>query len=732
MVGFSRQTPRKRNAKANSRRLNRTWARFESLEDRRLLTIFNVTTTIDRLDTANVTLAHPKAADGTLSLREAIYLSNLHTGVTDTVVLKKGTYKITIAGDGEDNDATGDFDILESIIIKNASGAKPVVDGNGFDRVFDVLNPSGPGVVAAEFDGLTIRGGNVEGDGGGVHGLATPSNLTFVDTTITNNQASGSGGGIFNGGGNTNLLRSHVDNNSAQSEGGGIFQGAGYTSLVTLTKSTLNSNSAAEGGGGIRDTAEDGVNFICSQIKNNQAYGGKGGGAFLDTHVLTVDNSIISGNTATDDGGGVNASDAITTMIRNNSTFSDNYSDDIGGGFNGGGDITVTRSSFIHNNARAGGGGLNQDNDGDINISCSTFSKNVSVFEVGGAIWTASSGTFNISDSKFTYNTSGTGSENNGEGGGGAINTAIPITVRRSTFDHNSSATEAGAIGTSADIEVIDCKFTYNKANGGEGGGAISGDDCNVTLTRSLFDNNLAAGSEGDGGGVYVDDGEVTTVTDCTFSRNSSGGAGGGLFVDGETAKISGSTFNDNNAHERGGGMSLQLSGDNDNAYPGDLGPGSSIINCTIGANGTAGLGGGIYFDASGSADLTIINVTIAFNAADQGGGIYHTSDGDLHIGNTIVAKNTATTAGPDVFGGVDDLGSNLVTDTSGSTGFGSVISSDPKLSPLANNGGPTKTYALLRGSPAIDAADSASAPKFDQRGILRGSRPDIGAYEKK
>ena len=278
MFGFSRQSRHRKSSRIASRRANRLGPRFEPLEDRRLLTTFNVTTTIDRLDTANVTLAHPKAADGTLSLREAIYLANLNTGVTDNVVLKKGTYKITIAGDGEDDNATGDFDILDSINIKNASGAKPIVDGNGFDRVFDVRAGSSIS-VSAEFRGLTIRGGNVDGDGGGVHGSATPSNLMFVDTTITNNQASGSGGGIFNGGGSTNLLRSHVDNNSAQAEGGGIFQGDGYTSLVTLTKSTLNSNSAGEGGGGIRDTSGDGVSFVCSQIKNNQAYGGKGGGA---------------------------------------------------------------------------------------------------------------------------------------------------------------------------------------------------------------------------------------------------------------------------------------------------------------------------------------------------------------------------------------------------------------------------------------------------------------------
>ncbi len=110
---------------------------------------------------------------------------------------------------------------------------------------------------------------------------------------------------------------------------------------------------------------------------------------------------------------------------------------------------------------------------------------------------------------------------------------------------------------------------------------------------------------------------------------------------------------------------------------------------------------------------------------------MFHDSDGTC-TWETRSSRKTRRPMDPDVSGGYDDLGHNLVTDVSGSTGFGTVISQDPKLGPLANNGGPTKTYALLKSSPAIDAADNALAPKFDQRGVLRGSRPDIGAYEKK
>jgi hypothetical protein len=56
----------------------------------------------------------------------------------------------------------------------------------------------------------------------------------------------------------------------------------------------------------------------------------------------------------------------------------------------------------------------------------------------------------------------------------------------------------------------------------------------------------------------------------------------------------------------------------------------------------------------------------------------------------------------------------------------------DPKLGPLADNGGPTLTMALLPGSPAIDAGDTSLAPTTDQRDFPRpaGLAADIGAYE--
>ena len=65
-------------------------------------------------------------------------------------------------------------------------------------------------------------------------------------------------------------------------------------------------------------------------------------------------------------------------------------------------------------------------------------------------------------------------------------------------------------------------------------------------------------------------------------------------------------------------------------------------------------------------------------------------------------------------------------------TATGDLPKHDPLLGPLAFNGGPTETKALLLGGPAIDAGAAHGCPQYDQRGVARpqGAGCDIGAYE--
>jgi hypothetical protein len=97
---------------------------------------------------------------------------------------------------------------------------------------------------------------------------------------------------------------------------------------------------------------------------------------------------------------------------------------------------------------------------------------------------------------------------------------------------------------------------------------------------------------------------------------------------------------------------------------------------------------------------------------------------------NTLLSGNAP---GGNCSGTIIDAGHNLSSDSSYVfTNVGSLNNTDAKLGPLADNGGPTLTMALLPGSPAIDAGNTSLAPTADQRGVPRpfSLAADIGAFE--
>ncbi len=303
-----------------------------------------------------------------------------------------------------------------------------------------------------------------------------------------------------------------------------------------------------------------------------------------------------------------------------------------------------------------------------------------------------------------------------------------------------------GGIYNANTLQATACTFSGNQAGFGGAGGDSEGD--------------VDGGAGGAGGGIF--NAYIFEATACTFSGNQSGfgGAGGVGYVTGGF----GSDYGGNGGVGGSGGGLYNLGT-------------TTLTNCTLDANqcGSGGVGGEGYYGNGGfggdgggiynSASLSLVACTLASNSTGSdgnggdgfpggdggsGGGIYNVGFSDsAKLLNSLVASNSfgADGYGPDLSGQFTSLGYNLIGQTNDTTGFTNSVNSDlagtsaeplnPQLGPLANNGGPTLTMALLHGSPALATGDDALLrPPYnlptDQRGFPRnaGAHVNIGAFQ--
>jgi len=317
---------------------------------------------------------------------------------------------------------------------------------------------------------------------------------------------------------------------------------------------------------------------------------------------------------------------------------------------------------------------------------------------------------------------------------GAAVRNQGTLLIEQSILINNSTSGGGGAIfnAEGADLTVRNASLGGNSAVGPSGGGAVYNQGV-ATIEQSTLENNTGIVRAG---GIYNSGASADlTVIDSTLSQNStnSNRDGGGVYNTGQL-RIERSTFEGNIA-QNGAGLFTTTDGSF-----------VEIFNSTFSAN-HAERGGAIYIDAPVNLSIPIrvdlFQSTITDNIADiMGGGIYNDGPfGAFVAGGSIIIANstTASTATADVRGGVSSLGYNLFG-TSITTGEMTDLSiSDAMLGPLANNGGPTKTHALLPGSQAIDASHTSLASLVvDQRGLARSidgegdgtATPDIGAFE--
>jgi hypothetical protein len=647
--------------------------------------------------------------------------------------------------DGSDGALAGSTDALGGGIFNNGGEVT-------LENVVLQNNGAHPG------DQTVRRATGYSARGAGIY--STDGALTLAGVTVSNNQATGGRGGHSSG-------TFYLAGTGGSANGAGLYASGGS---LDISDSRIANNQATGGRGGdgavyytTDYTYSGGVTYVSHGL-GGRGGAAQGGGLYVNGGSLTVASSIIASNQGTggpdgvnghgdpdvSDGGGLYVVSNAGTPTVSNSTLSGNFAT-YGGGISNVGTLTVSNTTLSGNSANfSGGGGIS--NYGTLTVSNSTLSGNTANYE-GGGIY--NSGTLTVSNSTLSGNFAG-------YDGGGIENYYSTLTVSNSTLSGNSATGYGGGISNVGTLAVSNSTLSVNSANPG-GGGGISNYGA-LTVSNSTLSGNTGGGisnyggltvsnstlsgnSAIFGGGIY--NSGTLTVSNSTLSGNFAGYDGGGIYnYYVGTLTVSNSTLSGNSAYDAGGGICNYIYDDD---YPyGTL----TVSNSTLSGN-FATYGGGIFtLGALSPYPDTLTNVTLTANRANAGplgggGGLYLFSSFTQEVlHNTLIAGNfqglTGTTP-DDVYGRLDPRGdSNLIGDGTGMTGLhngvnGNQVGSasdpiDPVLGPLADNGGPTLTHALLPGSPAIDAGNNAYATDWDQRGpgyprIVNGTI-DIGAFE--
>lgn len=271
------------------------------------------------------------------------------------------------------------------------------------------------------------------------------------------------------------------------------------------------------------------------------------------------------------------------------------------------------------------------------------------------------------------------------------IGSSVTATLNKLIITKAFSNASGGGVLNDGTLTIINSVFTENTVDNNAGGAIMNNTSGILTITDSTFSGNAAY----DGGAIG--NFNQMTIVNSTFSDNSSADSGGAIYTTGSvpalTQTITNSTFSGNSSS----------------------------------TNGFSGSGGAIF----SSRTQTITNSTFSGNSSLYVGGIRQ-DDETLNLVNTIIANSINGDCSTQSAIGIHS--NNLIE---GGGNCAPSLTADPNLDFIANNGGLTQTFALLPGSPAINAGDDATCNAspvsgLDQRGVARpnGDHCDIGAYE--
>ena len=506
------------------------------------------------------------------------------------------------------------------------------------------------------------------GEGGGVY-VGTRADATLKGCTVANNKSVSTGGGIAAKLGTVTLDDTTVENNQAVNGGGLFHLGIAVPGSLTLQNgSIIRNNTASSMGGGLFLWGNVGLKSDNSEISGNKALYGAGiaasqyTAAFASPKLELVDTKVNNnGDASTVMGGGIYAAQGVVLNAENTKLL-DNTAK------SGGGILLWSKSSADLNNSEVSGNKATG-NGGGVYVydaTCSVTASNGTVFREnsgyrGGGIF-SSGGTVTVEDSTFEKNTA------TDDGGAIAATQNSSLTVRNSKVLENKAADTAGGIlAEKSTLEVTDSIIDGNRASVGGGlyiadidaPGETKEDKPEHTITRTEITNNTADG-QGIGGGIYLG-AQKLTITDSKLTGNNTisknGQTQGGAIVAYSPGDFTlDNTLIQGNTADVGGGIHVLSTKLRD----------SHIILCNntrITGNVANLFGGGIFLDnMNNPAVLELVNASVDNNTANVAGGIGNYGSIVVLKDGAVLENNTAKQYG----GGLYNRGK--VTVESGAT----------------------------------------------------------------
>ena len=544
----------------------------------------------------------------------AIEVTNTDKAITGTISKTKFTNNKAQYG-GAIDICAGTIKIINSKFINNSAdvegGAIDINAANGNPKVTisssNFINNSAPvGGAICNVHDLTVKGStfidntpntifNWVGAGGNLNlniktftdlqnaiGLVTGTLTLNQNVAMTAKEAANFVNGVVI---NKNIAIDGKGHTIDAKNLGRIFSiGEGFT--VTLTNATL-INGKADKGGAIYNNGS----LTLSDVKlSDNAADSYGGAVFNNGHLVVSDsvfdsNDIVNrGSASVDYGGAAIYNWKEGTLKVTNSNFTNNIKnykngDNLVGAITTIGNATVSGSNFVNNSGRWGGaisatGAELRKNSSTLTVSNTIFRDNAALYAGAVYIWGSN---YNIADCVFDNNTAfGKGNMTPNNNNGGAL-----VVSQVSKFNEPITGTISGS------------KFTNNKA---QYGGAAYFNKGFVTITDSVFENNIATA---EGGAVGF---SRASVKDLLVSINNSS------FV-GNKAPVAGAIFTNVD---------------------------SKITNSNFTKN-TASKGGAVLNE--NGAKLTVDNSTFKDNAADSYGGAV-LNNGELIVTNSVFDAN--------------------------------------------------------------------------------------------